>query len=118
MKIEVPTNVTDEALGRAVLAAIGKAGEERIVSAAVKWLTESPRSSYGTSPLMEIVHTEARFIAQTVLREKLNNDPAFIAALTTMYEKAIVKFFNVETQDKLVDKLATKMAEAIAQDRY
>lgn len=109
------------ALHAAILTAIGDLGREAIVKQAVLFLTTPVKQGgyYGrdVSPLMEIVGRAAEEAARTILKEKLATDPSFVATLEALYAAAVRRMMDVETQDKLAERLASKMVEALTERR-
>jgi fructose-1,6-bisphosphatase len=107
------------ALQAAILAAIGDIGRERIIKEAVSYLIANDTRFKGqVSPLMEIVQNAAREIAKTILTDKLATDETFTTEVHRLYEDAVKKMFDVATREKLVERLANKMAEGLEKDRY
>jgi hypothetical protein len=127
IKLELP-DLASTAMGKAVLAALGKEGEEKIVQACISYLTKTPdrNSYYGgssvpVSPLMDIVFQQAREISRSFLREKLEKDEEFKAAVEKLYLDATRKFFGdgigSEMREKLIDSMARRLSEAFERDR-
>ncbi len=120
VKLELSQEMVNGTLGAAVLSAIGQAGIDKIVKAAIDHLVTPTSSTYGrgTSPLMDIVGNVARSIASDILTAKLNNDEAFQSGVRDIYEQASRKFLNIETREQLVNKVAFQMAAAFSKDNY
>jgi len=109
----------NKALEAAILVAIGEAGREAIITKAVDYLKRSPTSGYNSaSPLMEIVQEAARQVAKTLLKDKLAADSEFGRQVVSLYADAARKMFSVENRDKMVDRLANVMADALTKERY
>jgi endo-alpha-1,4-polygalactosaminidase (GH114 family) len=107
------------AMNAAILTALGETGKEAIIKEAVAYLAKQD-GSYGNrrSPLFDIVHDVARKIATTVLTAKLETDEEFRAQVEALYTDALKRVFSVETREKLVEKMANAMGDAITKDRY
>ena len=119
IKLELP-DLASTAMGKAILAALGKEGEEKILQSCITYLT-TPREGYGSSrisPLMDIVHQEAAKIARGVLQDRMANDRDFRTAVEELYVDAMAKFMGGERRQKLVDKMASRLEQAFSEDRY
>jgi len=123
MDVKVEKDTLNAALQEAVLRALGENGRELIIREAVAYLTkEEDRGTYGggkqPSKLRQAMEDAADKIARVVFKEKLENDSEFRSHVEKLYEDATKKFFNAETREKLVDKLADKLSRAFSEDRY
>jgi hypothetical protein len=122
MDVKVEKSTLDAALQEAVLRALGENGRELIIREAIAYLTKEEDRGYGSSKqpskLRMAMETAAEKIAHAVFTEKLESDPEFKRQVALLYEDACKKFFNVETREKLVDKLADKMSRAFTEERY
>jgi hypothetical protein len=118
-ELKLSDEQVNAALQAAILAAIGDIGRERIIKEAVSYLLASDTRFKGQpSPLMEIVQNAAREIAKNILTDKLASDETFTTEVHRLYEDAVKKMFDVSTREKLVERLANKMAEGLEKDRY
>ena len=120
LKVDVEGTAMEALMHKAVLEALGAQGQSQIVQHAVAYLVKKPDSTYGSkaSPLLQIVEGAANRIAMTVLSEKLQSDAEFIAQIHSLYADATKRLFEVQTRERLVEKMAAKMAEALSDTRY
>lgn len=107
----------NQALQAAIMTAIGSEGQELIIKQAVDYLTRP--SEYGNkhTPLQNVFFSVADKIAEAVFKDKLENDPAFVAQVESLYVDAIKQVIGTDTRQKTVDKIADAIRKALS-ERY
>jgi endo-alpha-1,4-polygalactosaminidase (GH114 family) len=119
MEVKITEDAVTAAMHKAILEALGEKGREQIIAETVKYLSTPKDSYYGKSitPLTEIMRQTAEQIAKAVCKDRIEKDPTFIAAVEDIFREAAKKFMDVETREKLVNRLANAMYEGFAKDR-
>lgn len=123
--IQLDKTQLDQLLHKAIVDSLGADGQQRIIDAVIKHLTR-PQGNGGfrggvnyeaTSILQDLLNDSAQAVARQVCREKVENDPEFRAKVESVYADAAAKLFSVENREKLVEKMADKMGEALSSYR-
>lgn len=102
----------------AVVQALGETGRDALVKHVVQYLTTA-RSGYTdkTSPLLEALHLASTQAANKYFRDKIESDPAFVAALEALYADAVKRFLDSDKREKTVERMADRLSAAFG-DRY
>ena len=117
MEIKMNDEQVNQALQTAIMTAIGEQGQALIIKHAIDHLT-SP-SSYGDkrTPLQDVLYRAVDKIAEAVFKNKLENDPAFLAQIESLYADACKRVMGTENREKTVTKIVNAIDKALS-DRY
>jgi len=121
MEVKLNDDQLNQAMQSAILAAIGDTGREQIIKSAIEHLTKKSDGYNGRSnpsPLEQIMQNSAENIARAVMASKFENDAEFKQQIESMYSEAFQRVFTGEGRDKVVERMASKMAEVLQSDRY
>lgn len=118
MDMKVEQSTLDAALQEAVLKALGENGQALIIKSAVEYLTKKDTSNFGRSksPLDIALERACDAVANTVIYNRLKDDPEFIKNVDELYSEAFKKIFGAENREKVISKLTSAMSEALTKN--
>lgn len=123
MELKVEGTDLSALIEKATIEALGTAGRDALVKEVVRYLTTEPTGSgYNNarppSPMMVALRNAADRIASKVITERLEKDEEFVKQIEAIYVDAFRRFNDTETRQKLVTRMADKLAEAFSGRGY
>jgi len=106
MDLKVGESDLKKLLDVAIIQALGDTGREALVKEVVRYLsTPGEKSGFGReppSPLMRALQETAESAGRRYFLDKIQNDPAFGAALEQVYAEALRSFVDGPLKEKIV----------------
>lgn len=119
MDLKVEGSELQKMIEGAVLTALGTQAKEALVKEVVNHLTTKPSGGgYGhrpSSPLIDALHQAARNAANKYFAQRVETDPDFCNSLELLYKDAVKRFFDTETREKTVERMADRLSAAFAE---